>query len=714
MTHDARTVPTFCRICEASCGLLADVEGGRVLRLRPDPEHVVSRGFACVKGLRYGELHGSPDRLRTPLKRVGEQFVPISWDEALAEIGAKLAALRSEHGPDAAGVYIGNPTAFSISHAVFAGGFMKALGGRHLYTSGSQDCNNKFVAAEEMLGSPLLQAIPDLDRARMAILVGTNPAVSQLSFVHMPRAVERLKALAKRGRLVHVNPRRTETAEQAGEHLPIRPGSDVFFFLAFAALVCAEVAPGSPRLAHVEGFDELAHAVAPFTPERVAPHTGIDPGAMRQLVADYLAADGAVLYAGTGVNQGPHGTLSLWLLTASAILAGQFERPGALIMTRQQRRTARFGAPHGDAIQHREARMGDFRSVLDSLPAGVLPDEILTPGPGQLRALFVTAGNPVLSCPNSARMAEALRSLPLLVCLDLFRNETGNLAHYVLPTTSFLERADVPMAMAGYQPEPYVQLTEAVVPPAEGCREEWWIFTRLAEATGLSLFGSRAFHAYASASAKERIPRAFRFSARGLYKALCLAEGVTPWRLARASHGHLTKRDERYDFLAKGVLRASKRVQLAPARFLAALAPLAEQLARAPEKSLQLITKRERHSHNSWMHNLPARRTEDRAGNFVYMHPSDAAARGLVDGALCRVRSAVSELCVPVRCSDALTPGAVALPHGWGHGEADGLREAQLRAGVNANLLAPDGPEALEALSGMARLTAIAVEITRA
>jgi len=733
---------TFCRICEASCGLLAEVDDGRVLRLLPDPDHVVSRGFACVKGTRYVDVHGSPDRLQTPLKRVGDRFEPISWDQAVSEIGEKVRALRARHGPHSVGMYLGNPAAFSLPHVAFAGYFSTALGTRHLYTSGSQDCNNKFVAAEEMFGSPLLQPIPDLDHIRCFILVGSNPVVSQLTFVSAPRLLERLRAIEKAGgRVVFVNPRHTESADSCGEQVFIRPGSDVFFFLAFAHELFARGGIKPELLTSVSGLAALREVVSAWPAERVAGVTGIESAELRALVTAYLAADGAVLYAGTGVNQGPHGTLCAWLLNAINLLSGNLDRRGGMLLTKQQRRTAKIAYPTGDKIPHNYSRIGNHRSVLDSLPAALLADEITTPGDGQLRALFVSAGNPVLSCANSERTSEALGQLELIVAIDLFRNETGNLAHYLLPVTSFLERSDMPMGLAGYQPVPYLQWVDRVVPPLAETRDEWWIFARLASACGAPMLGSRVFQwlldqstlgsrARARASTlgsrteglpgstgvrtqRRWLPQWLCVTAQWLFAVLAALERKTLRGLRKHAHGVLLPPPRAGDFVGKSVPTKSGLIELAPRPFVEASAQLPQLLAEqtAAIGRLRLITKRERTSHNSWMHNVERFVSGPRGRNYLYMNPDDAAERGLSDGSLCQVRPDTGQLEISVKLTHELMRGAVALPHGWGHQRASGLTVASGTQGVNANVLSPDGSASVEALSGMTQLTAILVDV---
>ncbi|HMQ24821.1 MAG TPA: molybdopterin-dependent oxidoreductase, partial [Acidimicrobiales bacterium] len=262
--------PTFCRICEAGCGLLATTEGDRVVRLDPDKDHVASQGFACVKGLKFANLHHSPDRLDHPLKRVGDRWERVSWDQALAEIGAKVRALRAEHGPDSIAGYLGNPAAFGSFHAVAFNAFLEGLGTSQSYSSASQDLTNKYLVAKRLYGHELLQPIPDLDRTDLVVLIGTNPAISQMSVVQVPRAMARLKAVVERGgRVGSVNPRRTETARAVGDHLFIRPGTDVFLLASFLHVVLSEDAVDRALVdAHTTGFDDLAAVVADWAPER--------------------------------------------------------------------------------------------------------------------------------------------------------------------------------------------------------------------------------------------------------------------------------------------------------------------------------------------------------------------------------------------------------------------------------------------------------------
>jgi anaerobic selenocysteine-containing dehydrogenase len=376
----------------------------------------------------------------------------------------------------------------------------------------------------------------------------------------------------------------------------------------------------------------------------------------------------------------------------------------------------------GLGMHRGRSRVGGFEMILDTYPTSILPDEILTPGHGQVRALVVSAGNPALSAPNGPRMAAALDELELLVCVDMFRNETGNHAHYLLPAQSWLERPDVPYvhAFAGLQLDPWMQYTPAVVPPAAERREESWIYRRLAAACGVPLMGSRLQGLpFAVADALARLPgvgNRLELTDDRLLSAILAAARLRPSQVRKARHGLRT--DERQpggEFLGQRVMTDDGKVQLAPADFLAHARSLDADFERERRTAdrLRLITRRERHTHNSWTHNAEAFVDGDRSTNRVYVHPDDAARAGLAEGDLAVVRSATGKISLPVAVDEDLMPGVVAVPHGWGHARADGLAVAQAAAGENANILTPDGPDACEPLSGMARLTAIPVELER-
>jgi formate dehydrogenase len=729
----AQTHTTFCRICEALCGLEMQVEDGRIISVAPDEAHVATDGFACIKGLRQHEIYGSPDRLRFPLARGARprgQLERTSWDDALAAIGAKARAIVAEHGPDAIAMYIGTAAGFGVLHPIFAQGFMTGLGSKSMYASASQDCSNKFAVAQQMYGFPFTQPFPDVDNCECLIVVGANPAISKWSFLQVSNPIARLKAITARGgKLFFVDPRKTESAKVAGEHVFIRPGTDVFFYLAFLHELFAIGGVDYPLVARfMRGFDRLRDVVREWSPERAAEVTRMDAAVLRRMVRCYREAKGAALYSSTGVNMGPEGSLAFWLQEAINAVSGNLDRRGGTLVGKGVIDFAKLGNKYGLLMRSDRSRIGDFASVNDAFPGGTLADEILTPGARQIRALFVTGGNPLITMANADRLRRAFGSLELLVVLDILPSETAQIADYVLPCTSPIERPDLPFMfplMLGMQSRPYLQATERVVAASGEQRDEATIYLDLARACGVDLFGSRAVQLALELARTIHTRREQRehphaqpsLPQRGLLSLLLRACGQGSFdALAVERHGRARPPHEPGDFLGQRVTSRDKRVDLAPAALIDASKRLPERFdrERLEARRLKLITKRAISTHNSWTHNLPRFVAGEHDTNYLYMHPDDAARLGLADGDLCDVRSEVGAVRVPLKTLAELMPGTVALPHGWGHQAATGLSVASRTRGVNVNLLAADGPARLEPLSGMAQLTAIPVDVAAA
>jgi formate dehydrogenase len=720
---------TFCRICEALCGLEVTVEDGAVVRIRPDDDHVATDGFACFKGISQHKLYDSPDRLRWPMKRIGDEWWPISWEQALGEIGEKVRRISGDHGADALAMYVGTAAGFGVLHPVFAQGFMTGLGSRSMFASATQDCANKFAAAREIYGFPFTQPFPDLRRTRCLIVVGANPVVSKWSFLQVSNPQKHLRAIEERGgRVFVVDPRRTESARAAGEHVFIRPDTDVFFFLAFLHELLALDAVDHRRVAeHMTGFEELARIAAPWTPERAEEVTRVPAATMRELVAAYVEgtrSGGAALYSSTGVNMGSNGSLCFWLQECINAVAGNLDRRGGTIVGKGIVDFIAFGRKTGTLLRDETSRVGGFRSVNDAFPGGILADEILTPGEGQIRGLFVTGGNPLITMANSGRLREAFEQLELLVVTDIYLNETASVGHYALPATSPLQRPDLPFVfplMLGMQTRPYLQATRAVVAPEAGQRDEASIYLDLARAGGIGLFGSnvaqKAMQGLAWVNGKLK-RRPWPEVPQELLLSLLLAGtgNGTFGRLAREGHGRLRPDHEGDSFLGSRVVTDDGKVHLAPAVLVEATAKLEADHARelGAADRFKLITRRHVKTHNSWTHNHEDVVKGDFTTNHLYVHPDDAARLGLAEGDLADVTSATATVRVPIRHSDDLMPGVVALPHGWGHQHARGLSVASRTRGVNVNLLAADGPDRIERVSGMAHLTGIVVDVVPA
>lgn len=722
----AETVTTFCRICESLCGLEVTVEDGEITRIRPDDAHVATAGFACIKGVKQHRLYASPDRLRFPMRRTGETWDRVSWETAEGEIGEKVRAIVAEHGPDAVAMYVGTAAGFSMLHPIFAQGFMDGLGSRSMFASATQDCANKFAAAREIYGFPFTQPVPDVDRTECLIIVGANPVVSKWSFLQVADPKKRLREIAQRGgRVIVVDPRRTETAKSATDHVFIRPDTDVFFYLSFLnELIASGGVDTAIVAAHTTGFDEVAALCAAWTPERTADVTGIDPAVLREMVTAFRDAGAAAMYSSTGVNMGSNGVLGFWLQEVINAISGNLDRAGGTVVGKGIFDFAKFGKRTGTLMSDDTSRVGGFRKTNDAFPGGILADEILTPGKGQIRALFVTGGNPLLTMANAGRLKEAFESLELLVTVDIYRNETGSLAHYTLPATDPLQRADLPFIfplVLGMQSRPYLQATKAVVAPQDDQRDEASIYLALGKACGAPIFGAKPAQRFlermaAKHARKQGLPRPTVPAEKVLNALLRVSRQGSFKKLLASPHGVRRPDLPAGSYLGQRVVTDDGRVHLAPERLMTRAGSLEAEFdaARARAGRLLMISKRHVKTHNSWTHNHEEMVANDFTTNHIYLHPEDAARLGLADDDLADVTSATATVRIPVRTIDDLMPGVCAMPHGWGHQHATGLSVASRTTGVNVNLLVADGPDAVDPASGMSHLTGIPVDIAPA
>lgn len=718
-----QTKITFCRTCEATCGLEVDVQGNRVVDIRPDKEHVVSKGYSCVKGIHFDKVQNSPDRITSPQKRVGNEWHSIGWDQAIAEIGSKIRTLIDRHGANSFAHLVGSAGGANVLAPLYRNALYQALGSKRMYGTGTCDTTNKFRVCEDMYGSPFRLAYPDVERTEFVMVLGANPAVSGNTLYHLPGAVRRFKAITKRGgRVIFINPRRIETA-QAGEHYFIRPDTDLYFLAAF----CHElIESGGVDRALVDktmkGFEDLAEVLARWTPEQQAEVTGVSAERLRELVAAHRKANGAALYMATGVNQGRSGTLCFWLLECINAISGNLDKPGGSLIGEGLIDMAKQVKDAG-ALTAQVVREDGLISVVGLQPSGMLAEDMEQ---GRVKGMIVEASNPLLACSNpNGRLDRAFADLELLVCIDLFRNEAGNLAHYILPAPTWLERAEVPYALqsfVGCTPLPYMTYSDAVVAEPENVRHEWWIYSRLAEAAGATMFGKKWLAvllklntrlAYSSKSWLRKLALTPEKMLDGMLK-----QGGLPGRKVfndKHRHGLLLKQNSGNNFLGTDrVLTDDGKVDLAPRPYVDAFMTRAETLfADELEKRHQfkLIGKREIKRMNTASANVP-RLVKDQT-NYAYLAPEDALEIGVKAGDMVDVASDYGEISIPVKVSDEMMPKTVAIPQCWGHSKADGLNHAQAHPGVNSNYLAGDGAANIEALSGMSHLSGIFVRIKK-
>jgi anaerobic selenocysteine-containing dehydrogenase len=718
--------PTFCRICEPLCGMIATVEDGRLVALRPDKDHPLSSGFACQKGIAFTEVVNDPDRVTTPLRRTATGFEPVSWDEALTDISARLSAILRGHGSGAVGWYMGNPAAFSYSHLFGVMAFIKGIGRHsHYFTASSQDTSNRLAASQFLYGSPMAVPIPDLLRTDLLVMMGANPVVSHGSFLTAPRIKDRMHDIVKRGgRVVVVDPRKTETAAQF-EWLGIVPDSDAYLLLSLLQVMFAD---GLVDRAHIEsqadGLDWLERQSASFTPEATAQLTGIEPDAVRALARDLAQTPRAAVYGRFGTCVGQNGTLTAYLIDAVNLVAGKLDVPGGNVfstlgMPGQKWLMRLMGAGARRGYQRKRSRIGGFRSVAAAEPAALMAKEISVPGDRQIKALFTSAGNPVLSVPNGEELEAAVADLELMVGLDLYVNETTAHCDYVLPVTTMYERDDFAVTFQTFQATPFRQATEAVVAPTGEARTEWEIITELTErmAGRAPLFAMMGLgKKLADRFGGRFTPRPFvdamiRMSAGGNRFGLRRG-GLTFRRLTeRHPHGVVVSPHLRTGVLDEVVAYSRGRVRLEHADIAAEIVDLSRRSS-PQHYPTRVIGMREPRSENSWMHNAPLLMRGNRIHRAL-MHRDDAAARQIGEGDTVTVRSPYGQIALPVSLTADIVPGTIAVPHGWGHKGTGGWKLANRAGGVNVNQLMSSDPADVEALAGMSWLTGVPVEVER-
>ena len=664
-----------CVLCEATCGITVQLEEGRVTGIRGDRDDPFSRGHVCPKAAALPDVMNHPDRIREPMRRIGDRWEPVSWDEALAEAADRITAIQRTHGRNAVGMYVGNPAVHGHGAILGIPLLSKALGGRSRFSATSVDQLPQMLAALEMFGHQLLFPVPDVDRTGFLLVLGANPIASNGSLMTAPGIARRLSALrARGGRLVVVDPRRTETAAVADRHVAVRPGGDAALLLGILHVLFAERLDRPGRLADfTDGLDRLREIAARHAPERVAARAGVAPDEIRSLAREFAASPTAVCYGRVGISTQEFGGIASWLVNALNLVTGNLDRAGGAMFTTPAADVVALNARLGSL-----GSFGRFRSRVRGLPefGGELPvatlaEEIETPGDGRIRGLITFAGNPVLSAPNGRRLDRALAGLEFQVAIDLYRNETTRHAHLILPPTFGLERDHYDLVFNGVAVRNVARYVKAVVTPPPGVRDDWDILLGLAFALRARGGGGRR----RNLGTTLRVARAL--GPRRIL-GLLLRFGPHPLSigtLERAPHGvDLGPLQPR---LPGRLFTPDRRIRLVPQVFEEDLARLDAALDAVPvarSGDLLLIGRRRLRSNNSWMHNV-ARLVKGPVACTLMVHPEDAAARGLAPGGEARVRSRVGEIRVPVEVTEEVGRGVVCLPHGWGHASFNDLAD---------------------------------------
>lgn len=693
-----------CHLCEAICGLAIETEsdeGGvpRIRSIKGDPQDSFSRGHVCPKAVALQDIQDDPDRLRQPLCRVGSEWQPIGWDEAFALVASRLGEIRERHGNDAVAVYQGNPSVHNYGLMTHSNYFLGLLKTRNRFSATSVDQLPHHLVSQQMYGHGLLIPIPDIDHTDFMLVLGGNPLASNGSIMTVPDVEKRLKALkARGGRLVVVDPRRSETAAIADRHLFIRPGQDAALLLGILNTLFEEHL-GRPTPLPVDGLERVREAVAVFDAESMSVRCGVPAESIRQLARDFAAAERAVCYGRMGVSTQAFGTLCQWLVQLINLVTGNLDRVGGALCTSPALDlVASTSGGHFDRWRSRVSGLPEYGG---ELPVAALAEEILGEGEGQVRALVTVAGNPVLSTPNGRRLEQALDGLEFMLSIDLYINETTRYADLILPPTAPLEHDHYDTTFNVFAVRNVTRFNEAVLPRPEGALHDWEIFVGLARA-----FAARnGLELKPTLEPQQMIDLGLRAGAYG---------DRSEHRLSLATlreHPHGIDLGPLRPNLAPRLKTVGQRIQAAPPLFVDDLQRFAAQPLPASDQLL-LIGRRHVRSNNSWMHNYH-RLVKGKPRHQLLMHPRDLEGRGLVDGQRVRVRSRVGSVEVEVAASSEMMPGVVSLPHGWGHARPGvQLAIARAQAGASANDLTDE--RHLDLLSGNAALNGLPVEVEAA
>jgi anaerobic selenocysteine-containing dehydrogenase len=706
-----------CPFCEATCGLEVEYADGRVTKVRGDAQDVFSKGFLCPKGVSLKELHEDPDRLRTPMIRQDDgTFREASWEEALGLIAEKLPPILGA-SRDACAVYLGNPSAHSLSASLYGRPLLKAIGTKNIYSASTVDQYPKQMASALMFGTGTTIAIPDLDRTDFLLVLGANPLASNGSLMTAPDVRGRLRAIrARGGRIVVVDPRRTRTAKEADEHLFIRPGTDALLLFALVHVIFDEgLATPVDQLA---GLDEVRELALDFTPDAAAGATGIDAETIRRLARELAAAPTAAVYGRIGTTTQAFGTTASWLVDVLNAITGNLDRPGGAMFPRaaagQSNTRGEGGSGRGVSFGRWRSRVRGLGEIFGEFPVATLADEIETPGEGQVRALITIAGNPVVSTPNAGRLDAALASLDFMVSVDIYVNETTRHADVILPAPSPLEKSHYDVALYMFAVRNTANYSPALFDPPAGMLHEWeTLLALLAIVTGQGADADlEAVDGFIAAELGRLNGVEPDGSLRGPERLLDILLRAGPYELTLAElkaapHGiDLGALEPR---LPEVLRTPSGLVELAPAPIVADVPRLRAAMTEHINGGMVLIGRRDLRSNNSWMHNLrmlvsgPERCT-------AWLHPDDAMRLGVSQGEPVRVSSRAGAVEVPAEITDDVMPGVVSIPHGWGHA-VDGVRlgVAGDHAGVNSNVLADE--TLLDPVSGNAVLNGIPVDV---
>ncbi|QDG36319.1 molybdopterin oxidoreductase family protein [Alteromonas mediterranea] len=715
-----------CTLCEAMCGIEVATKGRQILSIKGDKDNPFSQGHICPKASALKDLYDDSDRLKRPVKRVGDNWQEITWEDAFDLVANKLHGIQQEHGEDGVGVYLGNPNAHNMGSILFGPYFYRALKTHNRYSATSVDQLPHHIISRRLFGHMSQIPIPDIDHTQHFMIIGGNPLASNGSIMTVPNVKKRLKGIQKRGgKVVVIDPKRSETADLSCEHHFIRPGSDVLLLLAMLhVLFEKQLYNVEALLPYAEDIMEVEHYVRNFSPEKVSEKTGIQASQIIQLVTDFCEAESAVCYGRMGASVQAFGTLTQYLIMLFNILTGNLDKRGGMMFTQ----------PAADTLPVAgKGSLGTFTSRVRGLPAfageypvACLAEEILTPGEGQIKAMVIGAGNPVVTTPNAEQLDKAFAQLDFMVAVDFYITETSRHADVILPPVTALERDHYDIVFHNFAVRNFAKYSEAVVDTDADQLTDWQIYLSLAER--IDKLNGRSTAHYAALWSKQPKGVVDDLLQTGLYgdkrgafqsdnngsdtgKEGSTAHGLTLKKLKANPHG--IDLGPLQPSLPFALFHENKKINLDFDYFMADIDRVNAHFfdKQSHAQPLVLIGRRHIKTNNSWLHNSP-RMVKGNNRCTMQLHPDDGAKYGIENGDEVKVKSRVGELTIEAEITDAIMPGVVSIPHGWGHNKKGiKLSVASQHPGVNTNILTDHMQ--VDELSGNAVLNGVPVELEK-
>ena len=688
-----------CNLCEAICGIIVKVENDKVIAIEGDKNDPLSKGHICPKAYALKDIYEDPNRLKNPMKRTADGWQQISWQAAFDEIEIKMKKIQAQYGKNAVGIYHGNPSIHNLGTMANTSGFIKSFKTKNIFSATSTDQLPHHFASWLMFGHPMLLPVPDISRTDFMLILGGNPIASNGSMMTAPDVSGHLKNIQKRGgKIVVIDPRRTETAEKADTHYFIKPGSDAFLLLSIIHVLFAENKVKLGKNADfTEGVTILKNIVSTeFSPKKMAFHTGIPPENIRQLALDFANAKSAVCYGRVGVSTQAFGGLCQWLINCINILTDNFDKMGGVMFTKPAVDIL-IGAKPRNIFGRWKSRVRQFNEFMGELPVSVLAEEILTQGEGQIKAMITNCGNPILSTPNGEQLDKAFSGLDFMVSIDIYLNETSRHADIILPPATGLEVSHYDITFHMLAVRNTAKYSPPVFQKGKNTKYDWEIMQEIAH----------------------RMAGEGDFKAKKPEKIVDLGLQFGPYKLTLED---LMENPSGFDFgelqpcLPDRLIHEDKKIQLAPEILVNDLDRLKNSIENTPpqyfEHPWQLIGRRHQRDCNSWLHNS-AKLMKGKNRCTLMINPEDAASLGISDKMLVKVSSRVGSVDVLAEITDDMMRGVVSLPHGYGHNrKGTNLEVAEQHAGVSVNDLTDD--LVLDDLTGNVAFSNVMVNIEMA